>query len=192
MKVGIAMMSHETNTFSPVITDLARFSGGRDRPMQGEAARTVFSNTASCLGGYLEIAEARGADIEMGIAAGAPPSGRVENDCFEFMCDEIVSLAQNVDALLLDLHGAMATKSYDDGEGELLRRIRETCPDLPVCVALDMHANVTELMISNCDVLTGYQTYPHIDMDGTARRAANVFFDMLEGSAGFRPIFQHS
>lgn len=197
MKVGIAMMSHETNTFSPVITDLARFSAGRDRPMTGPVAREVYTNTASCLGGYIEIAEARGVDIEMGIAANAPPSGRVENDTYEYMCEEIVNLAQRVDALLLDLHGAMATKTYDDGEGELLRRIREACPSLPVCVALDMHANVTELMISNCDVLTGYQTYPHIDMDGTARRAANTFFDMLEGKSqpkmvwGQAPMLPH-
>ncbi|NKB97584.1 MAG: microcystin degradation protein MlrC [Pseudomonadales bacterium] len=181
MKVGIAMMSHETNTFSPVMTDLERFSGGRAAPMQGQAAIDVFTDTASCLGGYIEVATQRGAEIEMGIAAGAPPSGRVEDDAYEYMCSDIVSLAKRVDALLLDLHGAMATKSHDDGEGELLRRVRAECPSLPVCVALDMHANVTNLMLANCDVLTGYQTYPHIDMDGTARRSANIFFDMLEG-----------
>lgn len=191
------MMSHETNTFSPVITDLARFSGGREKPLSGPAAQAIYTDTASCLGGYIEIAESRGVAIEMGLAAGAPPSGRVEDDTYEYMCTEIVALAQRVDALLLDLHGAMATKSYDDGEGELLRRIRAACPNLPICVALDMHANVTELMISNCDILTGYQTYPHIDMDGTARRAANVFFDMLEGKCdpvmvwGQAPMLPH-
>ena len=77
MKVGIAMMSHETNTFSPVITDLDRFSGGRGTPLSGPAAIEVYRDTASCLGGYNEIAEANGAEIVMGIAAGAPPSGRV-------------------------------------------------------------------------------------------------------------------
>ena len=181
MKVGIAMMSHETNTFSPVITDLARFSGGRDEPMRGDVAIKTFTDTASCLGGYIKVATERGVEIEHGIAAGAPPSGPVENDTFEYMCDAIVALAQGVEALLLDLHGAMATKTYQDGEGELLARIRASCPDLPICVSLDMHANVTEKMITNCSVLTGYHTYPHIDMDTTAELAANVFFDMLEG-----------
>ncbi|GIT39072.1 MAG: hypothetical protein Ct9H300mP8_02680 [Gammaproteobacteria bacterium] len=38
MRIVIAQMSHETNTFSPVITDLARFSGGRKRPLQGDDA----------------------------------------------------------------------------------------------------------------------------------------------------------
>ncbi len=183
MKVGIAMMSHETNTFSPVVTDLDRFSGGRGTPLSGPAAVAVYRDTASCLGGYIEIAEANGAEIVMGIAAGAPPSGRVEDDAYEYMCDAIVTLAGEVDALLLDLHGAMATKTYDDGEGELLRRIRAACPDLPIGVSLDMHANVTRQMIDNCNVLTGYHTYPHIDMDGTARRAARTFFAMLNGDA---------
>ena len=42
MKVGIAMMSHETNTFSPVVTDLKRFSGGKETPASGAAALTIY------------------------------------------------------------------------------------------------------------------------------------------------------
>lgn len=181
MKVGIAMMSHETNTFSPVVTDLQRFAGGREVPLSGPGALAVYEDTATCLGGYIEVAKSEGAEIEIGIAAGAPPSGRVEDDAFEFMCDEIVELAGRVDALLLDLHGAMATRTYDDGEGELLTRIRSMHPTLPICVSLDMHANVTASMVSNCSILTGYHTYPHIDMDATAVRGARLFFAMLAG-----------
>lgn len=181
MKVGIAEMSHETNTFSPVVTDLPRFSSGRDAPVAGAKGLEVFRGSGSTLGGLIEVSEARGAEILMGICANAPPSGPVEDDAYEYMCAAIVDLAGRVDALLLSLHGAMATKTHQDGEGELLRRIRAEFPDLPVAIALDMHANVTRLMVDNCSVLTGYQTYPHIDMDGTGRRAANIFFDMLEG-----------
>lgn len=188
MKVGIAMMSHETNTFSPVITDLDRFSGGRSAPLSGNTALEIFSDTASCLGGYIKVATERNADIVHGIAASAPPSGRAESDAYETICEAIVNLAGQVDALLLDLHGAMATRKFDDGEGELLKRIRSQYPSLPVCVTLDMHANVTEQMVSNCDVLVGYQTYPHIDMDTTAERAANLFFDMLEGKC--KPVMR--
>ena len=190
MKIGIAMMSHETNTFSPVITDLERFSGGHGQPLEGQTALQTYRGTASCLGGYIEVAEAQQVDIEMGIAAGAPPSGPVEDDAFAYMCDAIVALAGRVDGLLLDLHGAMTTKTYDDGEGELLRRIRQHCPELPIAISLDMHANITEQMVSNCDVLTGYHTYPHIDMDSTARRAAKVFFDMLNGRV--KPVLRWS
>ena len=181
MKIGIAMMSHETNTFSPVLTDITRFSGGRTEPLAGADVLNVYRDTASCLGGYIEVASARGAEILFGIAASAPPSGPVESDAFESMCASIVALAQQVDGLLLDLHGAMVTREFEDGEGELLRRIQSCLPGLPVCVSLDMHANVTPLLLANCAVLTGYHTYPHIDMDSTAQRAARIFFDMLEG-----------
>lgn len=188
MKIGIAMMSHETNTFSPVITDLDRFSGGHGVPLRGDVALQTYRGTASCLGGYIEVAEAQNVTIEMGIAASAPPSGPVEDEAFAYMCDAIVALSERVDALLLDLHGAMTTKSYDDGEGELLRRIRAKNSTLPIAISLDMHANITELMVSNCDVLTGYHTYPHIDMDSTARRGAEAFFAMLNGHA--KPVLR--
>ena len=131
MKIGIAMMSHETNTFSPVITDLDRFSCRTRRAIAWSGGAGVYRGTASCLGGYIEVAEKQSVDIEMGIAASAPPSGPVENEAYSYMCDAIVELAGRVDGLLLDLHGAMTTQSHDDGEGELLRRIRAENPELP-------------------------------------------------------------
>lgn len=197
MKIGIAMMSHETNTFSPVVTDLDRFSSGHGVPLRGVEALDVYRGTASCLGGYIEVAEKQGVVIDMGIAASAPPSGPVEDDAYEYMCEAIVALAGRVDALLLDLHGAMTTKTHDDGEGELLRRIRADNPSLPIAISLDMHANITELMVSNCNVLTGYHTYPHIDMDSTAVRGAVAFFGMLNGTTnpvlrwGNAPMLPH-
>ncbi len=182
MKVGIAMMSHETNTFSPVVTDLARFSGGRDTPPSGTDALRIYRGTASCLGGYIEVAEAQtDVEIVMGIAASAAPSGRVEDDAYVYICDRIVELAVQVDVLLLDLHGAMATQSHDDGEGLLLQRVRQLRPDLPIAISLDMHANITAAMVDHCDILCGYHTYPHVDMDDTARRAARLLFAKLAG-----------
>ena len=137
--------------------------------MRGEAALEAYRGTASCLGGYIQVAEKQSADIEMGIAS-APPSGPVENAAYEYISVvAILELAGQVDALLLDLHGAMTTKSHEDGEGELLRRIRAENPKLPIAISLDMHANITELMVSNCDVLTGYHTYPTL---WTAQRCA--------------------
>ena len=59
VKIGIAMMSHETNTFSPVITDLDRFSGGHGVPLRGDVALQTYRGTASCLGGYIEVAEVK-------------------------------------------------------------------------------------------------------------------------------------
>ena len=79
MRIVIAQMSHETNTFSPVITDLARFSGPGEVPLSGAAALQTFRGTASCMGGYLQVAEAAGAEIIIPVTAAAKPSGPVED-----------------------------------------------------------------------------------------------------------------
>ncbi len=186
MRVALAMMSHETNTFSPVVTDLARFSGTGTVPPEGEAAYRIFRGTASCLGGYLAVCEARGVEAWVAIAADAAPSGPVQRDAFEYICERIVAAAADCDALLLDLHGAMVTEDFDDGEGELLGRIRRVAPHLPIAVALDMHANVTDAMVRHANVICGYHSYPHVDMDRTAARAASILFDALEGKV--RPV----
>jgi microcystin degradation protein MlrC len=71
MRVAVAMMTHETNTFSPLVTDLARFSGSGGVPPEGEQAYRMFRGTASCLGGFIEVCEAVGAEVFIPIAAGA-------------------------------------------------------------------------------------------------------------------------
>ena len=56
----------------------------------------------------------------------------------------------------------MVTESHDDGEGELLSRIRKIAPDLPIAVALDFHANISPTMVEKATVISGYQTVsPH-------------------------------
>ncbi len=193
MRIVVAQMSHETNTFSPVVTDLKRFSHG-----EGERAIATYRGTATCLGGFIALCEAAGAEIVLPIAAGAAPSGPVENDAFEYIAQRIVAAAaRGCDAMLLDLHGAMVTRTYDDGEGELLRRIRAVAPDVPIALALDMHANLYPETVARVDVIAGYQTYPHIDMDQTALRAGRALLQMLAGKChptmvwGNAPMLPH-
>ena len=180
MKVLIAMMSHETNTFSPVPTPLERFGSGK-RPPEGEAALAVAVGRSSTMAGMVRVAREMNADIVTPIAAGAPPSGPVDDAAYRYMTDAICSAIDDCDALLLDLHGAMVTRSSEDGEGQLLERIRGIRPDIPIAVGLDMHANLYPAMVDNATVITGYQTYPHIDMFETGTRAARILFDSLAG-----------
>ena len=199
MHIVIAQMSHETNTFSPVVTDLARFSrAGGDGPISGEAAKLVFRGTASCMGGYLAVAEGANATITVPVAAGAPPSGPVENDAYEYIVEKIVNAVQSgCDAVMLDLHGAMVTRAFEDGEGELLRRLRAVAPQVPIAVALDMHANIYADIVKHATIITGYHTYPHIDMDSTARRAGEILLDTHAGKVspimvwGNAPMLPH-
>ena len=181
-RVVVAQMSHETNTFSPVRSDLERFSRGRREPLAGECAIHAYRGTATCLGGYLAVCEENGYDVVLPVAAGAAPSGPVEDDAFEYIAGRIVdAVAAGCDAVMLDLHGAMVTRSFEDGEGELLRRIRAVGRDVPIAVSLDMHANLFDDMVTHCTVLTGYHTYPHIDMDTTALRAGRILAEILRG-----------
>src|SRR5688572_4182419 len=123
MRLVIAQMKHETNTFSPVPTPLERFGRGGDHPLEGEAVPTAFRGTATPIGAFIELAEKAGAEVRYPIAGNAAPSGPVQAAAYEYMAQHIVdAVAKGCDAVLLDLHGAMVTESNEDGEGELLRR----------------------------------------------------------------------
>src|SRR3546814_3197742 len=97
------------------------------------------------------------------------------------MGGRIVAAAPGCDAILLDLHGAMVAEHCDDGEGELLRRVRAAAPGVPIGVALDLHGNATQAMMDHADVIVGFKTYPHIDMYKTGDHAGRLLFGMLDG-----------
>src|SRR5947207_8140136 len=187
MRLLIAMMKHETNTFSPVPTPLARLGLGPG-PLCGEAAIQAYRGTGSGLGAYLDLAEHEKADIVLPIAASAPPSRPVEDAAYEHIADIICDAVAKggYDGMFLDLHGAMVTESFEDGEGELLRRIRAIDPKTPIAVSLDMHANLYDAMIENATVVTGYRTYPHIDTYDTAKRAGEILLRAMRGEV--RPV----
>lgn len=182
MKIIVALMQHETNTFSPLPTTLQSFASGVGlaQPPAGEQAIDVYGKADFAFSAMIDVARENGAEICVPIAAYAEPSGKVSDAAFEFIAAKIcAAVAEGCDALLLDLHGAMVTESYDDGEGELLRRIRNIAADLPIAVALDFHTNLTADMVDNCSVIDGYRTYPHIDMYATGERAANSLFNIM-------------
>ena len=176
-KIVVAMMMHETNTFSPVPTPLASF-----RPLSGQAAIEEFKDTNTQLGGFLDVAKEANAEVIVPLAAGAHPSGYVERSAYEDMCDAIVGAVQNgCDAAFLALHGAMVAEHFDDGEGELLRRIHAVAPRLPIALGLDFHSHMTAPMVENATVVTGYRTYPHVDMGETGQRAGRTLMRALDG-----------
>lgn len=198
MNVVIAQMKHETNTFSPVSTPIERFASGTPMPLEGEAAIRAARGTGSALGAFIELAEKAGARITLPVAADAWPSGPVADSAFEHIAGRIcAAVEQGCDAILLDLHGAMVTESFEDGEGELLARLRTLAPNTPIAVALDMHTNLYPGMVANSSLIAGYQTYPHVDIYETGLRAGKALFSMLEGRAkptmawGQRPMLPH-
>ena len=201
MRFVAAMMKHETNTFSPIPTPLAAFAVGEPGgiPVGGTEAIGRYAGTNTGIAAYIELARREGAELVVPVAGDAAPSGPVADAAFEYFADAICgAVRKGCDALLLDLHGAMVTETFDDGEGELLRRVRTIAPGLPVAVALDFHTNLSGTMVENATVITGYRTYPHVDMSETAARAGRTLLRAIKSEIspvmvwGRRPMLTHT
>jgi len=194
-RVVVAMMEHETNTFSPVPTPLDRFGRGGFGVPEGPDVYDRFKGTGTGIGGLLHVADEAGWDIVTPIAGNAAPSGKVEAGAYNYMSDSICAAVEaGCDAVMLDLHGAMVSETTDDGEGTLLARIRSIAPDIPIGISLDLHANMTDAIVDNCTVLVGYKTYPHLDMYEAGEHAGQLLVRTLAGEInpvmvwGSRPI----
>ena len=192
MKIIVAIMQHETNTFSSIETPLHAFAEplGSKEVLSGTKAIEFFKGTQMAIGAYLDLLESQNIDFIVPLAAYAEPSACVEDDAFEQMCGQICdAVAQGCDGIMLDLHGAMVTKSYFDGEGELLKRIRQIDPDVPIAVALDFHANITDDICDSAHIVTGYLTYPHVDMYECGMRAGKLLLRTLAGEINPKTIW---
>ena len=182
MRVLIAGFQHETNTFAPSKTGYDDFVRGGAFPALTRGADLLAMRDINIpVGGF--IAAMPGAKLLPVIWAGATPAAHVTGDAFERIAGEIAGAAAdgNVDAIYLDLHGAMVCEHLDDGEGELLGRLRRIVgPRVPMVASLDLHANVTQEMLTGADALVAYRTYPHVDMAETGDRAAFLLRKILQ------------
>jgi microcystin degradation protein MlrC len=178
VKIAVGGFQHETNSFAPTLTSFADFTqaGGWPGLTRGEAMFDAVAGINLALTGFISEASAARHVLVPLLWANAVPGGLVEAAAFERIAAMLIAdLAEMgpFDAVYLDLHGAMVTTAHEDGEGELLRRVRAVVgPDTLIVASLDWHANVTEAMVAYADYLIGYRTYPHIDMAVTGRRAA--------------------
>ena len=193
MRILIARLNHETNTFSPVPTPLEAFA-----PTYGEAAYWANKGMRTAMAAFIDLAEGLGATLVTPVSATANPSGLVQAAAYDELTRRIVDAAPGCDAILLDLHGAMVAEHSGDGEGDLLARVRAAAPGVPLGVALDLHGNITEKMVGNADVMVGFKTYPHIDMYETGEHAGRLLLQMLRGEARYRvrwhalPLMSHT
>ena len=194
MKLVVAMVQHETNTFSPIETPLSAFHepfGHRDL-LSGDDAIAAWGGTDTAFGGLLTCAREAGAVIAVPLCAIAEPSAPISSAVFDRLCEPICkAVEQGCDAVFLDLHGAMVVEGSISGEAMLLARLRTIAPGIPVAVALDFHANISAGLIENCSVVTGYRTYPHVDMFDAGARAGRLLLRALKDDAMPR-ILGHS
>ncbi|WP_175857411.1 M81 family metallopeptidase [Burkholderia anthina] len=189
-RILVAGFQHETNTFAPTKAAYANFERGEGFPALVRGADVLALRDVNIpAGGFINAAERRGWHVLPVIWAGASPSAHVTEDAFERIATEIVDAARRggCDAVYLDLHGAMVAEHTDDGEGTLLERVRDAVgPAVPVIASLDLHANVTDRMLSRADALVAFRTYPHVDMAETGERAAALLEHLLAGGTPLR------
>jgi microcystin degradation protein MlrC len=174
-RVLSAELQHETNTFSRIATDEQAF---RNREfLVGQHAIDTRGGKNTELAGFLDIAATHGWQLDHILSASAGPSGRVTADAYEWLTAPIVAAigSGDYDGVLLGLHGAMVTEFCDDGEGELLERLRAVIGyRIPIAITLDLHANVSCRMCELANIVVSYKTYPHVDMRETGRQAARI------------------
>lgn len=184
-RIAIGGFQHETNTFAPVRASYQDFEQADGWPglTRGDAIFETFRGINLPLPGFIDQAKAQGHDLVPLLWCSASPSAHVEKDAFERIAADLIDLIQKqpkLDGLYLDLHGAMVTEHYEDGEGELLERIRAIVgPRLPIVVSLDLHANLTERMVRHASALVVCRTYPHVDLAETGGRSAEIMDRLL-------------
>ena len=188
-KVLTAEIYHETNTFSRHSTDEQAF---RDRYfLIGDEAIGQRGDANTELAGFLDVARSHGWQVEHVLSAAAGPSGRVTRAAFDWLIDPLIAAAgrQKFDGFLLGLHGAMVPDFCEDGEGELLSRLRAVVgPDVPIAITLDPHANVSRQMCELADIIVAFKTYPHVDMREIGNQAGEILHRTMEGEIRPRTI----
>jgi microcystin degradation protein MlrC len=173
MRVLIAGLSHETHTFLRSTT-----------PREAFFTIPFDAHGPSQITGALQVAREAGWEVVPGPYWLATPSGTVDDGVLETWWAELEPLLAGQDAVYLDLHGAMASVSFPDVEGEVLQRLR-AATRVPIGVALDLHGNITDRMAIDNAVFSAYRHNPHTDVQETARRVATLLHRVL--TTGERP-----
>ncbi|MDG5467895.1 M81 family metallopeptidase [Deltaproteobacteria bacterium IMCC39524] len=177
-----AEISHETNSFSLHKTGrqafMARYA------LMGAAAVKERGAENTELAGFLDAGRVHDWKVTHVLSAAAGPSGKIRRKAFDWLCEPILASLKkhSFDGLLLGLHGAMGLDFCEDGEGELLRRVRSVVGnEMPIAITLDPHANVSEQMCALVDIIVSFKTYPHIDMRDTGRQAGEILQRTMAG-----------
>src|SRR5438477_434260 len=192
-RIAVGGFQHETNTFAPQRATWADFERADAWPgfIRGPELIPAVHGYNIPIAGAVEALQQLGHELLPLCWCSAPPSSYVEREAYEKvaggMLDDLAA-QMPLDGIYLDLHGAMVAEHHEDGEGELLRRIRALVGDkLPIVTSLDFHTNLTPEMVRHASAMIGYRTYPHIDMASTGGRAARLLDRLLKDR---RPLYK--
>jgi microcystin degradation protein MlrC len=187
--IAIGSIVQESNDFSPVKTHYEDFDFAF-----GERAVERHTTAFTEMGGFLNVLAKSSRNIAPLFAGWAVTAGPVRRRDFARLLSDFQRSLAGVaapDALLLALHGGQTAESFPDVAGCLLDTARAVVgPKTAIVATLDLHANVTRLMIERATALVGYKTYPHIDLFQTGKRAAQLLLKILAGKLEPRMAFR--
>ncbi|MEX0282154.1 MAG: M81 family metallopeptidase [Arenibacterium sp.] len=181
MKVLIAGLATETNSFAPIPTGAQAFE---ESFLTREATSLPPNLFSAPLHEWRHASEAKGWQVVESLCAFAQPAGPTVRKVYEAFRDEILSDVEreNPDILLMSMHGAMIAEGYDDCEGDFLTRARAVLgPDRIIGLEIDPHHHLTQDMLDAADLIVAYKEYPHTDSPDRARDLFGMVADMAEG-----------
>lgn len=181
MKIAIAQIWQEQNTFSPNLTDFEVFKSNGF--FIGDE---IISNLKGIneIGGFLKAFEESDIEVFPLIRVFAWAGGKVKNDTYKIIKDEFLrKLSENllIDGLLISFHGSMVSEDIDDIEGDLIKSAKLLLKrNIPIVASFDLHANITNDIYKNLDCFIGYHTCPHFDLFETGYKAANIIINLIK------------
>ena len=181
-RIAVGGILTECNDFGGTPIDIAAFERFELRYDDD-----VLGVAGGVMGGMLEVLAEREAQAVPLLFASTSPGGPLTDECYETLRRDLMAALERVlpvDGVLLALHGAAVSETVHDIEGDLLAAARALAgPDVPIVATLDLHAHVTEAMVTNADGLVAWETYPHRDSFSTGRRGASLLVDATVGAA---------
>jgi len=181
-RVLVFELHQESDTFNPIVMKMDRFTSGKAD--EGKEAYDILKTLHGMATGMINAVEDEGGEVIPTIFLHAASGGKVDDAVLTHTKERLkyyIETAGEFDAVCAALHGAMVMESADDGCGNLLEYLRELVGNKPIAAAFDLHANITEKIKKNADIICGYQTYPHLDIYETGYRAAKLCMQKLNG-----------
>ncbi|ETW97974.1 MAG: hypothetical protein ETSY2_43545, partial [Candidatus Entotheonella gemina] len=154
---------------------------------RGQAVLDASGGVSTYINGFIKVADAS-PDIELvGILDASRPRGGssgswLTQDCFDTYSHGIaegISTVDDIDGVLLALHGAMAVTGVLKPEAEIVRQV---VGDKPIMVTLDLHANEDHELTDVADGVFIIKTYPHVDMEAIGMVAARCMAETVRGN----------
>jgi microcystin degradation protein MlrC len=173
-------IAHESNTFIPYLTEKEDFI-------------QIRGNDKAYLGNLWQSLPGKNVEFIFTLVADADPYGVVSRDAYESFRDEILEGAKNagpLDGVMLQMHGALHVEGYEDAQVDFIRSLRKIVgEEVIISGSFDLHGNMSEVFVSELNILTAYRTAPHVDGRETVQRALRLLIDAIEKKQ--QPVIAH-